>query len=65
MAKEKEDFEVYRSVNPLKRKPDDTSIEGECARFKVSKAQFAIIHLSEIKRWLTINPVIQFDFHNN
>jgi len=56
-------FEVYRSTNNLKRKPDDSLIESECARFKVSGADYAIIHLIDINRWLTISPVLQFNFH--
>lgn len=67
MSEEKveENFDVYRSSNNIKRKPDDSLIESECARFKVSGADFAIIHLSEIQRWLTITPVLQFNFHSS
>jgi len=57
------DFEVHRATNNIKRRPDDGFIESECARFKVSEKDFGIIHLSEIGRWMTINPTLQFNFH--
>ena len=58
-------FEVYRATNNIKRRPDDGLIESECARFKVSEKDFGIIHLSEIARWMTINPSLQFNFHQS
>jgi hypothetical protein len=56
-----ENFEIYRSTNKTKM-PDDGLIEYEGARFRISGADFGIIHLSEINRWMGINPAIQFDF---
>ena len=58
-------FEVYRATNNIKRRPDDGLIESECSRFKVSEKDFGIVHLSEIGRWMSINPTLQFDFHQN
>jgi hypothetical protein len=58
-------FEVYRATNNIKRRPDDGLIESECARFKVSEKDFGIVHLSEIARWMTINPSLQFNFHQS
>lgn len=55
-------FEVYRTSNNIKRRPDDGLIESECARFKVSEKDYAIVKLPEIKRFMIINPVIQFKF---
>jgi len=57
---EESDFSVYRSTNKTKM-PDDGLIESECARFKTSKMDFGIIHLSEIQRWMGISPAIQFE----
>lgn len=61
MTQDNEDFEVYTSTSKCKR-PNDDLVESECARFKASGADFGIISLPEIKRWMTISPVVQFAF---
>jgi hypothetical protein len=58
-------FEVHRSTNNIKRRPDDSLIEGECARFKVSEKDFGIVELPGIERWMTINPAVQYNFHQS
>jgi len=52
---------IYTSISKSKR-PNDDLVESECARFKASGADFGIISLVEIKRYMTISPVIQFAF---
>ena len=54
------DFSIYRATNKTKM-PDDSLIEAECTRFKVSRKNFGIIHLSEINRWMGISSAIQFE----
>ena len=61
MTEENDDFEIYTSTSKSKR-PNDDLVESECARFKASGADFGIISLPEIKKWMTISPVIQFAF---
>ena len=56
------ELEVYHSTSKCQR-PDDGLIESECARFKSSGADFGIVELTSIKRWLTISPVLQFEIH--
>lgn len=53
------DLNLYTATSKCNR-PNDDLIEAECARFKMSGADFGIITLTEINRWLTISPVVQF-----
>jgi hypothetical protein len=58
---EKEGLKLYTSTSKCKR-PNDDLVESECARFKASDADFGIISLIDIKRFMTISPVLQFAF---
>lgn len=58
---EEDDFQIYKSISKCKR-PNDDLVESECARFKASGADFGIISLVEIKRFMTISPVLQLAF---
>jgi len=61
MTTEEKKIDIYTSTSKCKR-PNDDLVESECARFKASESDFGIISLTEIKRFMTISPVIQFAF---
>lgn len=61
MSKE---FKIYTSTSKCKR-PNDDLVESECARFKASGSDFGIVTLTEIGRYMTISPVVQFAFYKD
>jgi hypothetical protein len=56
-----EELNIYKSISKCKR-PNDDLVESECSRFKASGADFGIIELIDIKRYMTITPIIQIAF---